>query len=321
MKTSFIIISYNQEKYIIDTLNGVLNQTLQPDEVIIADDGSVDRTQNLITEFINRNNLNDTWKTIFSDTNNGITHNLKNAFDHATGDILILNAGDDISLPNRCQHAIDTFNLYPNLYIITGSLTRIDSEGTCIDEINYDDKIENDVYSTIKNGMPTVFPVGQSIRRTIFDKFGPLPTTVPNEDDQLSFWGILSGGIFCSREKIMLYRIHSDSASSWLRKNQTGKAFVTRFISDMPVRKKHMQLWLNVLPKERSDYEVLAKTLNKKIEMFDFFENISTVSFMKRLKFLMTHHKAMTLREKYYSILGTWGVISWQKLRLIAGRK
>ena len=49
-KVSIIIPAYNAEKYIVECVNAVLNQTLDDIEAIIIDDGSTDKTGVLIDE-------------------------------------------------------------------------------------------------------------------------------------------------------------------------------------------------------------------------------------------------------------------------------
>lgn len=50
-KTSVIISTYNRPHYLSKVLDGFLHQTLPPDEIIIADDGSKDDTKELIEEY------------------------------------------------------------------------------------------------------------------------------------------------------------------------------------------------------------------------------------------------------------------------------
>ena len=59
---SLVLATYNGEKYIIDQLESIINQSLQPDEVIIRDDCSTDATQSIIFDFIERNKLK--WKFV-----------------------------------------------------------------------------------------------------------------------------------------------------------------------------------------------------------------------------------------------------------------
>lgn len=317
MKTSMIIISYNQEKYIIDTLNGIISQSIIPDEVIIADDNSTDNTQNLILNFIKKNNLYH-WKTIFNQENVGISKNLNNALRKATGDILMLNAGDDISLPNRVEDTINAFKQNPDALIVTGHLDVINAFGNEIGEIKNNPEICNDIKRTIKNGMPFIHPVGQGLHKNIFSKFGLLPTDVPNEDDQLSFWGIISGGIYIIPKKLMKYRIHSSSASSWIRDKDNAEKFYQRFISDMPIRKRHMELWVNALNKTGyKNNKLYHKILHNKIEMYDYFGQLGNHQLFSRIIFTLKHLPYLNFKEIYYSLLGKYGIISWKYIRNI----
>lgn len=56
-KISVALATYNGEKYIEKQLDSIRNQTIKPDEVVIVDDKSSDRTVALINEFIAVNNL------------------------------------------------------------------------------------------------------------------------------------------------------------------------------------------------------------------------------------------------------------------------
>ncbi len=53
MKKKYIIISpvRNEEKYLEKAINSVLNQTIRPSQYIIVDDGSTDRTKEIIENF------------------------------------------------------------------------------------------------------------------------------------------------------------------------------------------------------------------------------------------------------------------------------
>lgn len=52
MKTTLIISTYNWPQALTLCLNSVLNQTLLPDEVLIADDGSTEETRHVIERFM-----------------------------------------------------------------------------------------------------------------------------------------------------------------------------------------------------------------------------------------------------------------------------
>ena len=321
MRVAIVLISYNQEKYISEALDGIINQSIQPDEVIIADDCSTDRTQSIIIEYVKTYDLEGKWKLLLNRKNIGINRNLQNGIDHTTADIIVPMAGDDISLPNRCEVAIELFRKYPDLQIVTTSALKINGEGKHIGGIKYQDELRSDIRGVIKRGMPNVFPVGQSWKRQLFDRFGKLPTNVPNEDDQITFWGLISGGIFCSSINTITYRVHSESASSWLRNNQSDREYFLRFVSDMPVRQRHMELWgeslklVDISNKLRLDHLIQLK-----VEVYSFMGKIEGYGWLKRLKFLNSHRTAVCYREMYYLFFGKFGVLSWRWVKKLLGR-
>ena len=64
---SIVIPVHNVEKYVRETLLSINNQSLKPDEVIIINDGSTDKSLNVVNEFNKINN----WK-IFTTDNQGL---------------------------------------------------------------------------------------------------------------------------------------------------------------------------------------------------------------------------------------------------------
>ena len=53
IKISIIIAVYNAEKYLNDTLESILNQTLKDFEVIAIDDGSKDKSVEILKQYEN----------------------------------------------------------------------------------------------------------------------------------------------------------------------------------------------------------------------------------------------------------------------------
>ena len=50
---SVMICCYNSEKYLRETLDSVINQTHQNWEIVIINDGSTDKTEEIILEYKN----------------------------------------------------------------------------------------------------------------------------------------------------------------------------------------------------------------------------------------------------------------------------
>ncbi|MHC4525627.1 MAG: glycosyltransferase family 2 protein, partial [Planctomycetota bacterium] len=54
MKISAVIPAYNAEKYIARAIKSVLQQTRPADEIIVVDDGSADKTAEIVRGFGNK---------------------------------------------------------------------------------------------------------------------------------------------------------------------------------------------------------------------------------------------------------------------------
>ncbi len=89
MKISIVIPTYNEEKYIGETLESLMKQTLKPDEIIIADYNSKDNTKSICESF----NV----KFVKVDKP-GIGYGRQIGFEHAKGDIFV-SASADVFYP------------------------------------------------------------------------------------------------------------------------------------------------------------------------------------------------------------------------------
>jgi glycosyltransferase involved in cell wall biosynthesis len=95
MKTSVIFTTYNSPEWLAKVLWGFSCQTQRPDEIVIADDGSTDKTRQRIDELRTETGLNllHVWQ---QDDGFQKTRILNKAITHSTGDYLIFTDGDCI---------------------------------------------------------------------------------------------------------------------------------------------------------------------------------------------------------------------------------
>lgn len=98
---SVVIPSYNHDKYIGIALESVLNQTRRPQELIVIDDGSSDRSKQIIESF----RLNFKKKGIDFITkyrsNLGAHHTINEAIELASSKWISILNSDDYYMPNR----------------------------------------------------------------------------------------------------------------------------------------------------------------------------------------------------------------------------
>lgn len=105
---SVAITTYNAEKFIIRQLNSWMKQTIKPDEVIIADDGSTDSTVQLVGQFIIDNRLAN-WSIYKNEKNLGWKKNFINVISKCSGDFIFISDQDDYCHPQKVERMLSAF--------------------------------------------------------------------------------------------------------------------------------------------------------------------------------------------------------------------
>ncbi|MDB5162029.1 MAG: sugar transferase [Candidatus Saccharibacteria bacterium] len=106
-RVSIVCISYNQEDYIAQAIEGFLIQkTNFSIEIIISDDASTDKTADIIREYEKKNP--GLFRTNLRTKNVGVKVNITEALKSATGDFVALCEGDDFwTDPLKLQKQVD----------------------------------------------------------------------------------------------------------------------------------------------------------------------------------------------------------------------
>ncbi len=101
---SVIIPAYNSEKFIGETLDNMLSQTLKDIEVIIVNDGSTDKTQKIIDEYVSKYDI---FKS-YIQKNAGVSAARNNGLEKATGEYVVFLDADDIFSENSLEAFYNT---------------------------------------------------------------------------------------------------------------------------------------------------------------------------------------------------------------------
>jgi glycosyltransferase involved in cell wall biosynthesis len=94
MRISVALCSFNGESFIREQLESITNQSRPPDEVVISDDASTDRTRSIVRSFADSSAF-----PVLLLTNEhrlGSTKNFDKAIAHCSGDIIVLSDQDDV---------------------------------------------------------------------------------------------------------------------------------------------------------------------------------------------------------------------------------
>ena len=105
MKLSLVITTYNWPEALSLVIKSIENQTILPDEVIIADDGSTQETKDLITRLNNSSDINiiHVWQ---EDIGYRAARSRNNGILKASGDYIVMIDGDMILHANFIQDHI-----------------------------------------------------------------------------------------------------------------------------------------------------------------------------------------------------------------------
>lgn len=102
---SVVIPTYNQEGFIGDTIDSVLNQSYPNVEIIITDDGSADNTANIIKSYATK--YYPKIIPLLNIENVGIAENLNRALAHVRGEYIAWLGGDDLMLPQKLERQVE----------------------------------------------------------------------------------------------------------------------------------------------------------------------------------------------------------------------
>ncbi len=103
-KISIIIPAYNAEKYIDNCFNSLKKQTFQDFEVIVINDGSKDRTKELLETYENDKDLS---LTVLNQENSGQAVARNHALKKATGDYIMFLDIDDTIEPTMLEDMME----------------------------------------------------------------------------------------------------------------------------------------------------------------------------------------------------------------------
>lgn len=121
MTTSVVIACYNGEKYILEQLESIRNQTAPADEVLLCDDCSTDNTFSVVQEYIEKNQLTG-WQIQRNEKNRGWKATFANLILQATKDVIILCDQDDIWYADKLETQVAALEENPRLQMVVCNL-------------------------------------------------------------------------------------------------------------------------------------------------------------------------------------------------------
>lgn len=208
-KISIITPSYNQGKYIEQTIQSVLDQNYPNLEYIIIDGGSTDETLEIIKKYEQHLSY---W---VSEPDKGQTDAINKGFEKCTGEIFNWINSDDYYELDAFEKIAALFTKHPTVNVICGKEWNFSHEKPQEKSLNGGSIIQQNVYETIRVGIidqPCTF-----FRKKKIDAIFPLDDSLQYVMDRQLWWAYLlkygQEHILKTNELFTWFRLHPKSKS------------------------------------------------------------------------------------------------------------
>lgn len=255
-KVSIVIPVYNSEKFLEKSIESVTNQTWKNIEIIVIDDGSNDKSLEILKKYSDD-------VTIFSQSNQGLASALNKGIKQSNGRWFKWFSPDDVLEPNAIEILVKTAKELPPNTIVYSNWKIINEDGKKLRdfyETNYNTLESFEFNLRLLDGQQ--INVNTTLMPSILFKkgciFNQLEDPVSIDYDFFLRAGILYNTGFHLVPKLLVnYRINS---------NQLSHKNISQTLSYLSVVRKRILSELNTTEKERYDNALKNFKKNKTIK-------------------------------------------------------
>ena len=214
---STIVLSYNQSRFVLETLESVKAQTYKATQLIIVDDCSSDGSVATIERWLHENRVDCTF--IRHKKNEGICKSLNDALSVSSAKYVSMVASDDVWLPDKIARQVAIMEGQEDqVGVVYSDAFQMDEHGCALPEMfiaahrKLPEMPEGEVLDTLLEGnfIPAMTTL---VRRDCYDQVGFYDEDLPWEDWDM--WMRLARRylFFYSRTPSAKYRRHEKSLS------------------------------------------------------------------------------------------------------------
>lgn len=213
-RISVIIPAYNCDRTIAQTVNSVLTQTFGDLELIVIDDGSQDKTLEILS------NISDPRVQVFSYPNAGVSATRNRGIAKATGDFIAFLDSDDLWTPDKLETQLEALQNDPDAAVAYSWTDYIDENGQFLRSGThvtatgwvYDKLL---VQNFLENGSSAL------IRQDALDRVGGFDESLFGPEDWDLYLRLAANDRFVAIPRVqILYRISTQSVSTNLQRQE-----------------------------------------------------------------------------------------------------
>lgn len=207
---TFFLVSYNQERFIREAVEGAFAQTYQPLEIVLSDDCSRDQTFEIMRQMVSE--YKGPHKVVLNQNehNLGLCGHVNRILDLASGEIIVVAAGDDISFPDRVEKSWRILEEHPDANCVSFQIQTIDENGVPT-PLRTAANRQLEKYSLCdfiaRNGFH-LNGASRTFRKSVYNYFGPLLNNSVTEDSTILLRCLMLGNACFSSDVGIYYRVH-----------------------------------------------------------------------------------------------------------------
>lgn len=211
MKISVVVSVFNGEKYISEQLDSLRHQTCRPDEVLLFDDGSSDKTPQIVTDYITKYSLAN-WKYTRNPENKGWRRNFMEGMWAASGELVFSCDQDDIWHQDKLKIMSEVMENSPQVSLLTSNYELFFEDGSHKDGFKLNDGSVSQI--PLKNNYLLVGRPGctHCIRKELLDTARKYWRPEYPHDALLWRLSLFSDGLYNYNGNLIKWRKHQNSA-------------------------------------------------------------------------------------------------------------
>ncbi len=213
MKVSVALCTYNGEKYIEEQLTSILRQTRLPDEIVVSDDGSSDRTLEIVSSVLEGSGVE--LRILKNSGTHGVVGNFYNAMSSCSGDIIFTSDQDDFWREDKVELMLRPFVESEKNVLVFSNALLVDREGASLggdlwSTLSYDpEKEEKDMFGLLLNRC-VVTGAAMALRKSLFELCGMAPEGWLH-DGWMAVNAVILGNVCPINEQLLFYRQHGNN--------------------------------------------------------------------------------------------------------------
>lgn len=207
IRCSVVMAVYNGEAYIRQQLDSILENVTVQDEIVISDDGSTDKTKEIILAY----QKNGAGIRLFDGAGKGVIANFEYAIRQAKGKYIFLCDQDDVWEPNKIERVLRCFDENGCMVVVHDA--DIWNEKENVMEPSFF-QYRNSGAGILKNIVKNTY-IGccmafcSELRNFIL----PIPRNIEMHDQWIGIWGDIVGENYFLNEILFHYRRHGKNVS------------------------------------------------------------------------------------------------------------